>query len=164
MSKENNAKLNSMPEEKRGAIKAFVDGTCDNISKMTREQKESMITICYQQLEPELREIDVNEFNCASYSEFLCQIVLAAATVDKEFSLEEEEAVDEVMKTVGLLGQPFEEDINKIEAIDLDLSKLSKKLKPTSRAMFLTFLSIIFLSDKELNDDEFDMMIDILEP
>ena len=68
------------------------------------------------------------------------------------------------MKTVGLLGQPFEEDINKIEAIDLDLSKLSKKLNPTSRAMFLTFVSIIFLSDKELNDYEFDMMIDILEP
>ncbi len=164
MSKDNNEKLNSLPEEKQEAVKTLIDGTIKNVTAMTREQRERMITICYQQLEPELSEIDYKEFGCSSYFEFLCRIVLAAAYVDKDFSLDEEEACDEIMKTLGLLGQPYDGDIRALKESEFDLSKVSDKLKPPSRGMFFTLASMIFLSDKELNDDEYDMMIDILLP
>lgn len=84
--------------------------------------------------------------------------------MDNDFSLDEEEACDEVMKTVGLLGQPYDSDIEKLKNLELDLSKVSGILSPPLRAMFFNFASMIFLSDKELNDDEYDMMIDILIP
>lgn len=153
-----------LPEEQQDAVKSLVSSTFDNITAMTPEMRESMTTICYQQLEPELREMDVEEFGCSSYYEFLCQIVLAAAAVDNEFSLAEEEAVDEIMKTLGLLGQPYEGDIAKMERINLDLVELSRKLKPTLRGMLMTFVSLIFLCDKELADEEKDAMIHILAP
>lgn len=154
----------SLPEDRRNAIKTFVNGTKENISKMNSEQRESMTTICYQQLEPELREIDFKAFNCDSYFEFLCRLVLAAAYVDKNFSLEEEEAADEIMKTIGLLGQPYDVDIENINRVEFDLVKLSGMLKPESRGMLLTFVSLIFLADKELAGEEYDMMIKILTP
>lgn len=164
MSKDYNEKLNYLPEKNQEAIKTLIDGTINNITAMTPQQRESMITICYQQLEPELKNIDYKEFGCSSYFEFLSQLVLAAAYVDNDFSLDEEEACDEVMKTVGLLGQPYDGDIEKLKNLELDLSKVSGMLSPPLRAMFFNFASMIFLSDKELNDDEYDMMIDILIP
>ena len=68
------------------------------------------------------------------------------------------------MKTIGLIGQPFEGDIAKIEKIDFDLVKLSSKLKPGSRGMFMTFVLLIFLCDEELAYDEYKTMINIMAP
>lgn len=159
-----NTPFKSLPEERQEMIKDLINSSCENVSKMNPEQKESMLSICYQTLEPEFREIDVKEFNCNSYSEFICQMILAAAAVDKNFVLEEEEAVAEFMKTIGLIGQPFEGDIAKIEKIDFDLVKLSSKLKPGSRGMFMTFVLLIFLCDEELAYDEYKTMINIMAP
>ena len=153
-----------MPEEKQEAIKNFISGTAENIMKMTPEQKKSMAQISYKALEPELRGIKVEDFKCTSYYEFLCQIVLAAAFVDKDFALEEEKVLDDIMETIGLFGQPFAEDIEKINKTEFDLSELSGKLKPESRGMFATFIALIFMGDNELVEDEYNMMINILAP
>lgn len=159
-----NTSFKQLPAERQELIKDFINSSCENVAKMNDQQKESMLIISYQTLEPAFREIDVKEFNCGSYSEFLCQMILAAASIDKNFSLEEEETVDEFMKTIGLLGQPFDEDIKNIEKIDFDLVKLSSMLKPDLRGMFMTFVLLVFLCDEELAYEEYKAMINILAP
>lgn len=151
-----------LPEEKQNLIKQLISSTFDNITSMTRDQRESMLKICYQQLEPELRIISVEEFDCASYEEFIYQIALAAASVDNEFSAAEEWEVKEIRYILTLIGQTYVED--KGEQLKIDLVDVSRMLKPTSRPMFMTLTSLIFFCDKEMTDEEYDVMLHILAP
>ncbi len=159
----------SLPEERKDVVKLFVNNTADNILSMTREQRESMFKICYEKLEPELASISVEEFDCESYDEFLYQMALSAAAVDKRFSFAERRAVDEIRKMLGLVRQPYAKDIVKenienVKNVKLNLIDVSKMLKPESRGLFCTFTALIFLGDKELAEDEFDIMLHIAAP
>ena len=169
MSNYDNVPYDSLPEDRREFIKQFVISTTENVLKMNSDQREAMLKICYQTLEPELHSISIEEFGCESYDEFIYRLALAAAAVDKKFSLGEKRIVKEICSNLGLTDPPnakeiVKENIENVKQGQSNLLKVSRLLQPTSRGMFLTFTALIFLGDKVASDEEFDLMLKILAP
>lgn len=166
---QNSVPYNALSSEQQNVLKNFIINTSQAIMRMDSVKRETLIRYCYDMLKNELQMIALIEFDCLSYDVFLYQMALAAASVDRSFPKKERKGIEEVQRVIGLKARTYpdnivKENIRNLNAVKFDLVDVSRRLSPSTRGIYLTFVALIASYDFDISTSELDVMLHILAP
>ena len=169
----NSSSYMNLSEEQKQILHNVAIEMAKKYRMMSVEEKDFMLKYCYDTLKPSMAAVmpQYDEVCNGSYGKFMTLVALDAVACDGKATYLESKAIEKVVRIAG--GQPDLQAIQRMAEHNAkenyvlaiaELLDISRRLTPSMRGIYLSFVLTVCTYDNEFNIIELSTIVNILAP
>ncbi|MBQ1475373.1 MAG: hypothetical protein II163_08800 [Ruminococcus sp.] len=163
----------NLSEEQKQVVNNVAMEMAKKYTEASVEEKDVLLKYCFDTLRPSMTAImpQYDEICNGSYGKFMTLVALDAVACDGKATYLESKAIEKVVRIAG--GQPDLQAIQRMAERNArensllamgELVDISKRLTPSMRGIYLSFVLTVCSYDNEVSLFELSTIVNILAP